>query len=127
MNRYTCNQPSLSNELDRVFRAFQPTRLTNPWRWTEKDEAWVGEVDLPGFTKEEVSVNLDKDRVLLIEAKQNEESERAFKRPVATFRLRLPQEADAEKVNAGLENGVLTVTLTKITPDSQRERRIELN
>ncbi|GHC55432.1 hypothetical protein GCM10007100_22510 [Roseibacillus persicicus] len=101
-----------------------------PWRWVEKDEAWRGELDLPGFAKEEVKVSLDKERVLLIEAKQPELAEgeeRDFTRSEATYRVRLPREADAEKLEAKLENGVLQVTIPKLTPDSQIARHIELN
>ena len=129
MNTANCNtQPSVV--LNELFRNFAPSRPANPWRWTEKDEAWKGELDLPGFTKEEVSVSIDKDRVLSVEAKQPEPAEgeeREFNRRDISYRLRLPREADAEKLDAALENGVLRVTLPKVTPDSQIARRIDLN
>lgn len=129
MTTRTCNtQPAVV--LNELFRNFAPPRATNPWRWTEKDEAWRGELDLPGFSKKEVNVFIDKDRVLSVTAKQGElaeGAEREFSRSEVSHRLRLPREADAEKLHASLENGVLTVTLPKVTPDSQVERRIELN
>ena len=121
-------QPSVV--LNELFRNFAPSRPATPWRWTEKDEAWKGELDLPGFAKEEVSVSIDKDRVLSVEAKQPEPAEgekREFSRRDVSYRLRLPREADAEQLNAALENGVLRVTLPKVTPDSQIARRIDLN
>lgn len=126
--RNNTTQPSVV--LNELFRNFAPPRPVTPWRWTEKDEAWKGELDLPGFAKEEVKVSLDKDRVLLIEAKQPELAEgqeRDFARSEATYRVRLPREADAEKLEAKLENGVLRVTIPKLTPDSQIARHIELN
>jgi HSP20 family protein len=116
--------------LNELFRNFAPPRAANPWHWTEKDDAWTGQLDLPGFTKEEVNVFIDKERVLSVTAKQAElpeGEEREFSRREVSYRLRLPREADAEKLHASLENGVLTVTLPKVTPDSQIERRIELN
>lgn len=129
MTTRTCNtQPAVV--LNELFRNFAPPRATNPWRWTEKDDAWKGELDLPGFSKEEVNVFIDKDRVLSVTAKQGELAEgagREFSRSEVSHRLRLPREADAEKLQASLENGVLTVILPKVTPDSQVERRIELN
>lgn len=129
MTTTNCNtQPSVV--LNELFRNFAPSRPATPWRWAEKDEAWKGELDLPGFAKEEVTVFIDKDRVLSVEAKQPklaEGEEREFNRNEVSYQLRLPREADAEKLAAALENGVLRVTLPKVTPDSKIERRITLN
>ena len=129
MTTRNCNtQPAAV--LNELFRNFSPPRAANPWRWTEKDDAWTGQLDLPGFTKEEVNVLIDKDRIFSVEAKQPELAEgetRDFARSEVSYKLRLPREADAEKLVATLENGVLSVTLPKVTPDSQIERRIELN
>lgn len=128
MNTQTCNTPAAT--LNELFRTFSPPRTASPWRWTEKDDAWKGEIDIPGFTKDEVSVSIDKDRVLLIEAKQSELPEgetRDFAKAERGYRLHLPREADAEKLDAKLENGVLQLTLPKLTPDSQIARRIALN
>lgn len=130
MNTQTCNTPAAT--LNELFRTFSPPRIApaNPWRWAEKDDAWKGEIDLPGFTKDEVNVTIDKDRVLLIEAKQSELPEgetRDFVKAERGYRVRLPRETDAEKLDAKLENGVLQITLPKLTPDSQIARRIDLN
>lgn len=122
-------QSNVFNEIDRVFRNLHSS-TSNAWHWVEVDEAWKGQLDLPGFTKEEVQVQLDKDRVLHVEAKQPELEEgetREFQRSAVSYRLRLPRQVDAEKLSANLENGVLAVTLPKVTPDSQVARRIELN
>ncbi|MDP0492330.1 MAG: Hsp20/alpha crystallin family protein [Verrucomicrobiota bacterium JB023] len=126
-NNLTCRPNSVATELDRVFRAFATPSTISQWRWLEKDEAWVGQIDLPGFAKEEVTVNLDKDRLLVIEAKHSEDDEREFKREAVSYRLRLPNEANAENISGKLENGVLEVIVPKVTPDSQIARRIELN
>lgn len=128
MNTQTCNTPAAT--LNELFRTLSPPRTASPWRWTEKDDAWKGEIDVPGFAKDEVNVSIDKDRILLIEAKQSELPEgeaRDFAKAERNYRLHLPREADAEKLNAKLENGVLQITLPKVTPDSQIARRIDLN
>lgn len=128
INTQTCNTPAAT--LNELFRTLSPPRTASPWRWTEKDDAWKGEIDVPGFAKDEVNVSIDKDRILLIEAKQSELPEgeaRDFAKAERNYRLHLPREADAEKLNAKLENGVLQITLPKVTPDSQIARRIDLN
>lgn len=121
-------QPSIA--INELFRNLSSPRQASPWQWTETDDAWKGEVDLPGFTREEVTVSLDKDRLLVVEARQADlpESEsRDFSRSEKTLRLRIPREVDAEKLGAKLEDGVLRVTLPKVIPDSQIARKIELN
>ena len=128
MNTNYNAQPSVV--LNELFRNFTNPGVASPWRWVEKDEAWQGQLDLPGFSKDEVSVSLDKERVLHIEAKQlelTEGEERDFPRNEKSYRLPLPQKVEAEKLNATLEEGVLRVTLPKLTPDSQIARRINLN
>ncbi|MBK1835391.1 Hsp20/alpha crystallin family protein [Roseibacillus ishigakijimensis] len=126
----TTNSTQPAVVLNEIFRNLAAPRPSQSWRWTEKDEAWKGELDLPGFTKEEVNVSLDKDRLLVVEARQAdlpEGEERDFSREEVSYRLRLPRTAQAEDLSARLENGVLFVTVPKITPDSQIARRIELN
>ena len=119
-----------SDTLNELLRTFSTPRSTSPWHWVEKDEAWTGELELPGFTKNEVNVALDKDRILNIKAKQTELPEGEtpdFARSERSYQLRLPKEADAEKLAAALENGILRVVLPKVTPDSQIARKIDLN
>lgn len=121
-------QPSIA--INELFRNLSSPRQASPWQWTETDDAWKGEVDLPGFTREEVTVSLDKDRLLVVEARQTDLPEgesRDFSRSEKTLRLRIPREVDAEKLGAKLEDGVLRVTLPKVIPDSQIARKIELN
>lgn len=121
-------QPSIA--INELFRNLSSPRQASPWQWTETDDAWKGEVDLPGFTREEVTVSLDKDRLLVVEARQADLPEgesRDFSRSEKTLRLKIPREVDAEKLGAKLEDGVLRVTLPKVIPDSQIARKIELN
>ena len=129
MKNRTYQNPT-SVALDEFFRSFAPAQNAAPWSWAEKDDAWEGQLDLPGFTKDEVTVSLDKERVLSVVAKQPELEEgetRDFARNERTFKLQLPREAAAEKLTAVLENGVLNLNIPKVTPDSAIERRIELN
>lgn len=120
------NQTALT--LNEFLRNLTPNRSANSWRWIEKDDSWKGELDLPGFEKEEVTVFIDKDRILSVTAQQTETEEEAdFTRNKVVSHLRLPREINAEKLAAALESGVLRVTLPKVSPDSKIERQIELN
>ena len=85
---------------------------------SETDKDIVVEAELPGFTKDEVNVTLEKG-VLTISAERKEEeaegekriNERRYTRVQRSFTL--PVTVEDDKVNAKLENGVLKLTLPK--------------
>jgi HSP20 family molecular chaperone IbpA len=84
--------------------------------------------DLPGVTKDRLSVHLDKD-VLTIDGKREPSDSKGLLR--GEFReldyyraFTLPSTIDADKVVATLEDGILKVTLPKRA--SVRPRRIEI-
>ncbi len=94
----------------------------------ETNEAYVMDMDLPGITEKDVEINL-KDRVLSIssvkEAEKEEKKDEGTQylireRRSAYFsrRFTLPEDIDAEKVEANFKNGVLTVTIPR-KPESQ--------
>ena len=76
----------------------------------QDDKAWTVTLDLPGVTREELSIATE-GSVVRIETKA--EAKRQFK---AAYEL--PQDIDAEATTAKLENGVLTLTLAKLVPVS---------
>ena len=90
----------------------------------ETDTDLLVHVELPGLSKKDIKVNMD-NGVLTIqgekqhaaEEKENRYhvSERTYGRFTRSFTL--PSEVDAEKINAGFENGVLTLTLPKVESD----------
>lgn len=77
------------------------------------------EVSLPGFTKKDVNVNIEKD-LLTIKSdvtRENEIQNQYTRREFSTFsfekKFQLPDTVDAEKIEARFENGILTLTLPK--------------
>ena len=98
----------------------------------ERDEEFVATVDLPGFERDDISINVT-DHTLRIEAEHSEEMEeesgdvlRQERRHATTKRsIRLPEEVQAEDVTARLSNGVLTVTLPKREVEAARSIDIE--
>lgn len=89
----------------------------------------IVEADLPGFSKEQIDVSLE-NRVLTISAvrekiqKDGEHhlQERRINRVSRSFRL--PGTVDENSVEAKLENGVLTLALSK--KDEVKPRKIEV-
>ncbi len=96
----------------------------------ETDGAYILDMDLPGYSENDVSLSL-KDRVLTISSVAQAAKEGAEKaedkaeylireRREARFvrRFSLPRDIDPEKVEANFKNGVLTVTIPR-QPEAQ--------
>ncbi len=86
----------------------------------ESAEDYQIDFDLPGFTKEDVTVTV-KEGVLEVAGERKNDREydeklyHYFERRTGSFNrtFKLPEFADGEAVGAGFENGVLTVTIPK--------------
>ena len=86
----------------------------------EDDKQYLVEADLPGFGRDDVELTFQ-DGVLTIEAETKREDERTDDRFHIRERyvgkvsrsFRLPEDVDADKVQATMADGVLTVTLNK--------------
>lgn len=99
----------------------------------ETDKALVIKAMLPGFTEDEIEI-LEQNNILTIRAEHKEEREesgeswimrersaQAFERTVS-----LPVEVKSGKAEAVLENGVLRITLPKVTPGKSIKNRIKV-
>lgn len=94
----------------------------------ENEERYVIRADLPGVSLEDISVNIHDD-LLTISAESTSESSDESKRLLVRERrvgkfsrsLRFPIPVDGDAVEAGLENGVLSVTVPKAEDAKPRQ------
>ncbi|KAH9327347.1 hypothetical protein KI387_007525, partial [Taxus chinensis] len=94
--------------------------------WWESVDAHILQVDLPGVTKEEVEIVVENGRVLQVSGRRRKKAEaeemmwRIGERSRVGYlrRLRLPANADVHQLKAELENGVLTITIPKLSSSS---------
>jgi HSP20 family protein len=100
----------------------------------DRGDAFVVTADLPGFDRDEIEVNLREDTLELSASRETtEETEtsdfvrRERRRSDASRSIRLPEPVDAEGTTATHENGVLTVTLPKQTPEESGGTDIPVN
>ncbi len=127
----------IERHLDRVFNGAPLASLEESGTWMpavdirERDDAYLLEADLPGLTREDITVSVVEDRVTLKGARKREEHReekgyRRYERAEGSFErsFRIHGGIDANKVDARFENGVLRVTLPK--PEQNKPKQIEV-
>jgi HSP20 family protein len=128
-NMFRSIVPSASGDSETA--AFANARID----WKETPEAHVFKADLPGVKKEEVKVEVEDGNVLVISGQRCKEKEdkndkwHRVERSSGQFlrRFRLPENAKVDQVKAGLENGVLTVTVPKAEEKKPEVKAIEIS
>lgn len=96
----------------------------------ETDDAWVFEVDLPGVSRDDIQIEVgDQELTISGEIKEKERVGvlRHRTRRTGSFRYRttLPAGVDHDRIEAKIENGVLTVRVPR--PEHAKPRRIKID
>ena len=115
---------NLDDFLSQTLRQLSPpaaSPATGAYRSEDKDSYRL-RLDLPGFTRKEITLTLEKN-VLTVNAQS--EREEAF---LSDFErgFHLPDDVDPAGILAKLENGVLDLTLAKVTDEEAGVRTIEI-
>ena len=122
-------------ELAEMSRSFWNDTNLNAFRTdiTEKDGKYVLEADLPGFKKEDISVDIDKDCLTITAEHKSEEKEenadsyirreRYYGSYTRSFNVK---GIDTEAITAAYNDGVLTLTMPKKEPEVPAARRLEI-
>lgn len=120
-NRLFGNLDEFLNQTLRSFGPLTAPRAFGAYRYEDKDSYRL-RGDLPGFTREEVTLTHEKDTLTLTAKSEREDAfhedyERTFT---------LPDDVDPEGITAKLENGVLDLTFAKVTDGDAGVRTIEI-
>ena len=105
-----------------------PTRLNQPAVNTyERDDAFVLELALPGWTKDAVTLEVDGD-LLIVKGERAQDDAPEYRRRefgLTSFEksFHLPEQVDLDAIGAALEQGVLSITLPKV-PEAQPVRKL---
>lgn len=131
------NVPGLRNEIDRLFADFfeRPSgdfgRFTPPADLYETDEAYEVEMELPGFSRDDVQVTIEQGMLTIsgrrAEERTENENYHLRERSVGRFSrgFSLPASIEADQVEARFDEGLLRVTLPKAA--EARTRKIEVD
>ena len=123
-------------ELEDMSRRFWSDNEVSAFRTdiTEKDGNYVLEAELPGFKKEDISIDLDKD-CLTITASRNSENDEEDKERNYVRRERFygsysrsfnVSGIDTDQIPASYNDGVLSVSMPKKNPEIPAARRLEI-
>ncbi|MFP4259835.1 MAG: Hsp20/alpha crystallin family protein [Opitutales bacterium] len=89
----------------------------------EDEQNYYARFELPGFKKDEIDLELE-NAVLTIRSTQEAKSENGQSRRSFQRSISVPDGVSLDKVSAGLEDGVLTVTMPKA--EARKPRQIEV-
>lgn len=107
-------RPTLSSSNRSFERFLLETALTSrqsPCTITQDDKSYTLVFDVPGVTKEQLTIGLEGN---IVRIETREEAPRQYK-----FAYELPQDIDSGQSEAKLENGVLSLNLGKQLPLSR--------
>ena len=95
----------------------------------ETDSGYQIIIDVPGMTKDEISLEITSDNTLLLYGKKRETKDNGYKymiheRTCKGFsrQVKLPLQANTESIEAVVDNGVLIVKICKISNKSMHRK-----
>ncbi len=104
-----------------------------PINVTETDKDIIIRADVPGFKKNEISLNVTENFMEIIAQKKEEKMERTekmFRHERSSGSLRraftLPQLVDAERAEAKMENNMLIISIPKLYAVKRRKKKVEI-
>lgn len=121
--RYEPSRPLLGSAfsvLDRFFEDSFIPRLRDIHCFEEIDGEYVLDIDIPGFNKEEIKVNIDNGFLTLDAVSKT-------KGRMTKDTYSLPNDALVDTVSSSLENGVLTVKFERKTPPPSNKKEVKIN
>ncbi len=105
----------MSDLLDATVFSLNPSSRTYSQLdfWREKEDGFYVEKDIPGFSKKDVKATLENNEVTVFGEIESRDSTKKL-----NFKVKVPENANEEKISIEVKNGVLKMHL----PKSQKEK-----
>jgi len=105
----------MSDLLDATVFSLNPSSRTYSQLdfWREKEDGFYVEKDIPGFSKKDVKATLENSEVTVFGEIESRDSTKKL-----NFKVKVPENANEEKISIEVKNGVLKMHL----PKSQKEK-----
>lgn len=122
-------------ELEEMSRSFWNDTDISAFRTdiTEKEGSYILDAELPGFKKEDITIDIDKDCLTISaehKSEENEEDGNNFIRRERYYgsysRSFNVKGIDTDAITAAYNDGILTLTMPKKTPEIPAARRLEI-
>jgi len=116
------------------FRTYLPRTIGSPIRAPlvdviDEGNQYVIKTELPGFNKDDVNIEVDKDTLVFKTEKKSEEEEKSEnylhreRHYISAERMiNFPEEVDPSKVEGAMENGVLEIKIPKKEPKPEEKK-----
>ena len=131
----------ISSILNRNFDSFFPEYIYNdeykcgmPVEIDEKEKEYCVKAELPGVKKEDLDIDLEKNRLTISAKKEEEQKEdmkgfrkSEFKYGEFSRTVYFPDEIDIEKTTAKLEHGILRIDAPKINAEKVTTKKLEIH
>lgn len=97
----------------------------------ERDDAYVMDVEIPGYDKKDINISLENGYLTISAKKEEKESDKKHnylrrERSYSASRSYYVGDVDKDKVKATYENGVLAVEIPKEQPQLPAKHNIEI-
>ena len=130
----------ISSILNRNFDSYFPEYIYNdeykcgmPVEIDEKEKEYCVKAELPGVKKEDLDIDIEKNR-LTISAKKEEENKEdmkgyrksEFKYGEFSRTVYFPEEIDIDKTSAKLEHGILRIEAPKLNAEKIASKKLEI-
>ena len=100
----------------------------------EKDKEYCISAELPGIKKEDLDIDIEKNRLTINAKKQEEQKEDSkgyrkseFKYGEFSRTVYFPDEIDIEKTDAKLEHGILKIKAPKLNAEKNHIKKLTVN
>ena len=130
----------ISSILNRNFDSFFPEYIYNdeykcamPVEIDEKEKEYCVKAELPGVKKEDLDIDLEKNRLTISAKKEEEHKEDTkgfrkseFKYGEFSRTVYFPDEIDIENTHAKLEHGILRIEAPKLNAEKVGSKKLEI-